>query len=98
MPIVTLMTDFGNKDYAVAAVKGAILSTVENPQIVDISHQISPYNPTEAAYILKNAYKNFPEAASTSSVLSPKKHPKTITWPCILTDIILSGPIMVFLP
>ena len=33
MPIVTLMTDFGNKDYAVAAVKGAILSTVENPQI-----------------------------------------------------------------
>ena len=63
MPIVTLMTDFGNKDYAVAAVKGAILSTVENPQIVDISHQISPYNPTEAAYILKNAYKNFPEGS-----------------------------------
>lgn len=63
MPIVTLMTDFGNKDYAVAAVKGAILSTVENPQIVDISHQISPYNPTEAAYILKNAYKNFPKGS-----------------------------------
>ena len=63
MPIVTLMTDFGNKDYSVAAVKGAILSTVENPQIVDISHQISPYNPTEAAYILKNAYKNFPKGS-----------------------------------
>lgn len=63
MPIVTLMTDFGNKDYAVAAVKGAILSTVENPQIVDISHEISPYNPTEAAYILKNAYKNFPKGS-----------------------------------
>ena len=63
MPIVTLMTDFGNKDYSVAAVKGAILSTVENPQIIDISHQISPYNPTEAAYILKNAYKNFPKGS-----------------------------------
>ncbi len=63
MPIVTLMTDFGNKDYSVSAVKGAILSTVENPQIVDISHQISPYNPTEAAYILKNAYKNFPKGS-----------------------------------
>jgi S-adenosylmethionine hydrolase len=57
------MTDFGNKDYAVSAVKGAILSTVENPQIVDISHQISPYNPTEAAYILKNAYNNFPKGS-----------------------------------
>jgi S-adenosylmethionine hydrolase len=63
MPIVTLMTDFGNKDYAVAGVKGAILSMVENPQIVDISHQISPYNPTEAAYVLKNAYKTFPKGS-----------------------------------
>ena len=63
MPIVTLMTDFGNKDYAVAAVKGAILSTVENPQIVDISHEITPYNPTEAAYILRNAYKTFPKGS-----------------------------------
>ena len=63
MQIVTLMTDFGNKDYAVAAVKGAILSTVENPQIVDISHEITPYNPTEAAYILRNAYKTFPEGS-----------------------------------
>ena len=63
MQIVTLMTDFGNKDYAVAAVKGAILSTVENPQIVDISHEITPYNPTEAAYILRNAYKTFPKGS-----------------------------------
>ena len=63
MPIVTLMTDFGNKDYAVAAVKGAILSTVENPQIIDISHEITPYNSTQAAYILKNAYKTFPKGS-----------------------------------
>lgn len=63
MPIVTLMTDFGNKDYAVAAVKGAIHSTVENPKIIDISHKIAPYNPTEAAYVLKNAYKTFPKGS-----------------------------------
>tara|TARA_B100001175_G_scaffold316816_1_gene331749 strand:+ start:1976 stop:2806 length:831 start_codon:yes stop_codon:yes gene_type:complete len=63
MPIVTLMTDFGNKDYAVAAVKGAILSTVENPQIIDISHEITPYNSTQAAYVLKNAYKTFPKGS-----------------------------------
>ena len=63
MPVVTLMTDFGNKDYAVAAVKGAIISTVQNPQIVDISHKIIPYNSTEAAYVLKNAYKTFPKGS-----------------------------------
>ena len=39
------MTDFGNKDYSVAAVKGAILSTVENPQIVDISTKYPPTIP-----------------------------------------------------
>ena len=63
MPIVTLITDFGNKDYAVAAVKGALLSTVQNPQLIDISHQIEPYNVTQAAYVLKNAYKTFPKGS-----------------------------------
>lgn len=63
MSIVTLTTDFGNKDYSVAAVKGAILSTFKNPKIIDISHQIEPYNVTQAAYVLKNAYKNFPRGS-----------------------------------
>ena len=63
MPVVTLITDFGNKDYAVAAVKGAIVSTVQNPQVIDISHQIEPYNVTQAAYVLKNAYITFPKGS-----------------------------------
>ena len=57
MIIVTLTTDFGNKDYFVSTIKAALLSELNNPNIIDISHQISPYNVTEAAYILKNAYK-----------------------------------------
>ena len=63
MPIVTLITDFGNKDYAVAAVKGALVSTIQNSQIIDISHHIEPYNVTQAAYVLKNAYKTFPKGS-----------------------------------
>jgi S-adenosylmethionine hydrolase len=61
MPIITLTTDFGLKDHSVAAVKGALLCELREPQIVDISHAISPFNYTEAAYIIKNAYHNFPE-------------------------------------
>lgn len=61
MPIITLTTDFGTKDHFVGAVKGAIYSTIPEAKIVDISHQISPFNITETAYILKNAYQNFPE-------------------------------------
>ena len=61
MSIITLTTDFGNKDFFVASVKGAILSGVKNALIIDISHEIQPYNHSEAAYVLKNAYKTFPK-------------------------------------
>lgn len=61
MAIITLTTDFGLKDHFAGAVKGAIYSELEGAQIVDISHDISPFHITEAAYIIKNAYKNFPE-------------------------------------
>lgn len=60
MSIITLTTDFGTKDHFVGSVKGAIYSTITDAKIVDISHRISPFNITETAYILKNAYKSFP--------------------------------------
>ena len=61
MSIITLTTDFGNKDFFVSSVKGAILSEVKNAMIIDVSNEIHPYNHSEAAYILKNAYKTFPK-------------------------------------
>ncbi len=62
MPIITLTTDFGSKDPSVGAVKGAIYSELgEEVTLVDITHQITPFDLQEAAYILKNAYSNFPK-------------------------------------
>ena len=61
MAFITLTTDFGTKDHFVGAVKGAIYSELEDAKIVDITHEISPFNITETAYILKNSYKSFPE-------------------------------------
>ncbi|MGY6648916.1 SAM hydrolase/SAM-dependent halogenase family protein [Wenyingzhuangia sp. IMCC45574] len=61
MALITLTTDFGTKDHFVSAVKGAIYSLLPTTTVVDISHEISPFNITETAYILKNAYKSFPE-------------------------------------
>ncbi len=63
MSIITLTTDFGIKDHFVGAVKGTIYSELPDARIVDISHLISPFNITETAYILKNAYKSFPEGS-----------------------------------
>lgn len=61
MPILTLTTDFGLKDHFAGAVKGAIYSEMVDAKIVDISHNVSPFHITEAAYIIQNAYKNFPD-------------------------------------
>ena len=60
MAIITLTTDFGRKDYFVAAIKGRILSEVSNTTVVDISHDLSPFDIHECAYILKNSYPEFP--------------------------------------
>ncbi|MDG1219744.1 MAG: SAM-dependent chlorinase/fluorinase [Flavobacteriaceae bacterium] len=60
MSIITLTTDFGIKDHFTANIKGAILSEIPEVNIVDISHQISPFNILEAAYIIQNSYRSFP--------------------------------------
>jgi S-adenosylmethionine hydrolase len=61
MAIITLTTDLGLKDHYVAAVKGAILKQLPEVTIVDISHLVPSFNIQQAAYILRNAYPNFPD-------------------------------------
>lgn len=61
MAIITLTTDFGEKDHFAGAIKGAIYSELPDVRIVDISHSVSPFSIPEAAYIIQNAYSSFPK-------------------------------------
>ena len=61
MSIITLTTDYGNKDYSVSELKAKIYNEISDVRIVDVSHNISPFNLTEAAYIIKSAYRHFPK-------------------------------------
>jgi len=61
MAIITLTTDFGEKDHFAGATKGAIYNELPGVNIVDISHSVSPFNVPEAAYIIQNAYHSFPK-------------------------------------
>ena len=61
MAIITLTTDFGEKDHFCSATKGAIYSELPEVKIVDISHSVSPFSIPEAAYIIQNAYSSFPK-------------------------------------
>ena len=63
MAIITLTTDFGMKAHFVGAVKGALLSEITDANIVDISHNISPFNVMEAAYVIQNAFSSFPKGS-----------------------------------
>jgi S-adenosyl-L-methionine hydrolase (adenosine-forming) len=60
MPVITLTSDWGLTDHYVGAVKGAILSRLPDAVIVDISHQIKHFDIRYAAFIIRNAYPNFP--------------------------------------
>lgn len=76
MAIITLTTDFGEKDHYVGAIKGAIYSELEDVKIVDISHLISPFNVQEAAYIIQNAYKSFPKGTIHIIGIDSELHPE----------------------
>ncbi len=61
MSIITLTTDYGLKDHFVGALKGKILSEYSEAKIIDISHEIDPFNTVEASYIISAAYTSFPK-------------------------------------
>ena len=61
MQIVTLTSDTGLQDYYVAAMKGAILNQMHQTTIIDISHQIRPFDVANAAFQLRCCYRDFPK-------------------------------------
>lgn len=68
MTIVTLTSDFGEQDYYAAIVKGAMLQRNLRLHFIDITHNIKNYDIVQAAFIFKNAWRNFP--TGTIHVLS----------------------------
>lgn len=60
MATVTFMSDFGEVDHYVAAVKAAILSENPGQSIIDISHKIRQHDIGHAAYVIKQVYSSFP--------------------------------------
>jgi hypothetical protein len=60
MPLLTLTSDIGNRDYLVAAVKAQLFQINESFHVIDISHQVSPFNYPQAAYVCRSAVQHFP--------------------------------------
>ena len=60
MPLLTLTSDFGIADPMVGAVKGEILKSNEGLHIIDITHDIAPFNFMQSAYLCKPLFRNYP--------------------------------------
>ena len=70
-PIVTLTTDFGLADHYAGTMKGVILSICPRAQIVDISHEVTPFRIAEGAFVIAQAYRYFPSKTVHVVVIDP---------------------------
>jgi len=71
MSIITLLSDFGLRDSYVAEMKGVILSIKPDAVIIDITHQVEPFNVRMGAYILARAAPRFPPGTIHVAVVDP---------------------------
>lgn len=69
--LVTFLTDFGLEDSYVAEVKAVLLSAKTAPTIVDITHQIAPYNVQWGGFQLLRAHSFFPKGTIHLAVVDP---------------------------
>ncbi|HEX8598183.1 MAG TPA: SAM-dependent chlorinase/fluorinase [Chloroflexia bacterium] len=70
-PVITLTTDFGTHDGYVGAMRGVIHTLLPDAKVVDISHDVTPQQIQEGAFILYRAYRYFPASAVHIAVVDP---------------------------
>jgi S-adenosyl-L-methionine hydrolase (adenosine-forming) len=70
-PILTLTTDFGLSDHYVGTMKGVILGICPRARIVDISHDVTPFEIAEGGYLIAQAYRWFPKKTVHVVVVDP---------------------------
>ena len=71
MPLITLTTDFGTSDHFAGTMKGVILGIAPRATIVDITHEILPYDVNEAAFVIAQAWEYFPKRTIHAVVVDP---------------------------
>ncbi len=69
--IITLLSDFGTKDGYAGSMKGVIKAALPEADIIDISHDIAPFDVNEAAYCLYSYYSSFPTGTVHLAVVDP---------------------------
>ncbi|HEX5170869.1 MAG TPA: SAM-dependent chlorinase/fluorinase [Cyclobacteriaceae bacterium] len=61
MALVTLLTDSGENEHYLAAIKARIFSINPGIKTIDISHRIPPCDIAHAAFVLRSVFRDFPQ-------------------------------------
>ena len=67
----------GLKDYYVASIKGAIHTQCPDATIVDISHNVPPFDIAQASFILRNTFGDFPAGTIHIISVNPEEDEQT---------------------
>ncbi len=71
-PIIGLFTDYGWDDPYVAQLKGVIVTINPNVRLLDITHNIAPFNVIEGSYLLDQCAEEFPAGTIFVAVVDPQ--------------------------
>lgn len=69
--IITLTTDYGTNDHLVGTLKGVILKINPEVTIVDITHDLTPFDLLDGALAIGSAYSYFPPKTVHLVVVDP---------------------------
>jgi S-adenosyl-L-methionine hydrolase (adenosine-forming) len=70
-PTITLTTDFGTSDHFVGVMKGVIAGIAPGARVIDITHEIKPYDILEGAFVIAQAWRYFPKNTIHVVVVDP---------------------------
>lgn len=70
-PVIALLTDFGLKDPYVGQMKGILAGIAPEAAVVDISHQVQPFNVMQGAFYLAASWPFFPRGSIFLGVVDP---------------------------
>ena len=70
-PLITLTTDFGTADHFVGTMKGVMLGIAPRARLVDITHDVGPFEVSEGAFTIAQAYRYFPKRTIHVVVVDP---------------------------
>jgi len=70
-PLLVFLSDFGTTEDAVAICQGVTVSVAPDAEIIDLTHQVTPFSISEGARLLPRTAPYFPAGTVFVSVVDP---------------------------